>query len=156
MAKDTKIMKQLSDCRLIDIPKICDAKGNLSVLEQGTLPFAIKRVFFLYDIPSHAKRLGHSHYNLQQVLVALSGSFKVVLHDGTKECEFTLNKPYVGLYIPSGIWREIHNFSSGAVCLTIASEPFDEQDYIRDFREYQLFKNRVGQSIVGHPHVDPQ
>lgn len=123
--------------RIIKIPKIEDARGNLSVIENDIVPFKIKRVYYLYDVPAGAERGGHAHKKLQQFLVALSGSFDVVLNDGIKEQTITLNKPFEGLLIKNGIWRELKNFSSGSVCLVIASEVFDEADYIRDFEKYK-------------------
>lgn len=122
--------------QIIAIPKIEERRGNLSVIENDTVPFDIKRVYYLYDVPSGAERGGHAHKNLQQFLVALSGSFDVVLNDGKEERIVTLNKPYQGLLINSGIWRELQNFSSGSVCLVVASEVYVEEDYIRDFDEF--------------------
>jgi len=127
--------------RIIAIPKIEDRRGNLSVIENDTVPFDIKRVYYLYDVPSGAERGGHAHKNLQQFLVALSGSFDVVLNNGNEERIITLNKPYEGLLINSGIWRELQNFSSGSVCLVVASEVYIEDDYIRDFDQFKRFKN---------------
>lgn len=127
--------------RIIAIPKIEDRRGNLSVIENDTVPFDIKRVYYLYDVPSGAERGGHAHKNLQQFLVALSGSFDVVLNDGNEERIITLNKPYEGLLINSGIWRELQNFSSGSVCLVVASEVYIEDDYIRDFDEFIKYKS---------------
>jgi len=127
--------------RIIAIPKIEDRRGNLSVIENDTAPFDIKRVYYLYDVPSGAERGGHAHKNLQQFLVALSGSFDVVLNDGNEERIITLNKPYEGLLINSGIWRELQNFSSGSVCLVVASEVYIEDDYIRDFDEFIKYKS---------------
>ncbi len=118
---------------IIDIPKIENALGNIAVIENGSIPFDIKRCYYLYDIPSSAKRGGHSHKNLSQILIAISGSFDVVLHDGISSQTVTLNKPDKGLLIKSNMWRELENFSSGAVCLVLASEVFLEEDYIRDF-----------------------
>ncbi|MFV0541270.1 MAG: sugar 3,4-ketoisomerase [Aestuariibaculum sp.] len=122
--------------KLIQLPKIEDRRGNLSVIENQTVPFDIKRVYYLYDVPAGAERGGHAHKELQQFLVALSGSFDVFLHDGKQQSTITLNKPYEGLLIPKGVWREIKNFSSGSVCLALASEVFDESDYIRDFDDF--------------------
>lgn len=128
--------------QLIALPKIEDRRGNLSVIENDTIPFDIKRVYYVYDIPSGAERGGHAHKNLQQFLVALSGSFDVILNDGKDESTIILNKPNVGLLINSGIWRELKNFSSGAVCLVVASEVYIEDDYIRDFDEFINYSNR--------------
>ncbi len=122
------------------IQKIEDRRGNLSVIEKDTIPFEIKRVYYLYDVPAGAERGGHAHKNLQQFLVALAGSFEVVLNDGEHEKTITLNKPYEGLLIKSGIWRELKNFSSGAVCLVVASEVYKEEDYIRDFDAFKSWK----------------
>lgn len=127
--------------QIIAIPKIEERRGNLSVIENDTIPFDIKRVYYLYDVPSGAERGGHAHKDLQQFLVALSGSFDVVLNDGKEQQIITLNKPYEGLLINSGIWRELQNFSSGSVCLVVASEVYIEEDYIRDFEEFKAFKN---------------
>lgn len=117
---------------IIDIPKITDPRGNLAVIEGNTVPFDIKRVYYLFDVPSSSHRGGHAHKELQQLLVALSGSFDVVLNDGESEQVITLNKPDKGLLIPVRTWRELQNFSSGAVCMVIASHTYDESDYIRD------------------------
>jgi hypothetical protein len=124
------------EIKLINIPKIEDPRGNLSVIEHEVVPFDIKRVYYLYDVPAGAERGGHAHKKLQQFLVALSGSFDVLLNDGKVEKTFTLNKPFEGLLITKGIWRELKNFSSGAVCLVVASEVFEETDYIRDFEDF--------------------
>lgn len=118
---------------IIDIPKIENVLGNIAVIENEVIPFEIKRVYYLFDIPSSSKRGGHSHKKLQQVLIAISGSFDVVLKDGITEKTITLNKPDKGLLIKNDTWRELENFSSGAVCLVLASATFDEEDYIRDF-----------------------
>lgn len=126
---------------LIKIPKIEDPRGNLSVIENDIVPFDIKRVYYLYDVPAGAERGGHAHKKLQQFLVALSGSFEVVLNDGNVEQIITLNKPFEGLLIKNEIWRELKNFSSGAVCLVVASEVFNEEDYIRDFNDFLSFVN---------------
>jgi oxalate decarboxylase/phosphoglucose isomerase-like protein (cupin superfamily) len=129
--------------QIISIPKIEERRGNLSVIENDTVPFDIKRVYYLYDVPSGAERGGHAHKNLQQFLVALSGSFDVVLNDGNEERIITLNKPYEGLLINSGIWRELQNFSSGSVCLVVASDVYIEDDYIRDFDEFMCSKKTI-------------
>ena len=125
---------------LIAIPKIEDNRGNLSVIEDNVIPFEMKRVYYLYDVPSGAERGGHSHKEQKEFLIALSGSFDVILNDGNEIKTITLNKPFKGLLINPGIWRELNNFSSGSVCLVIASAVFDENDYIREFDEFMSFK----------------
>lgn len=134
------------DINLISIPKIHDVRGNLSVIEGDTIPFPLKRVYYLYDVPSGSERGGHSHINQQEVLVAISGSFDVLLNDGVNEKIVTLNRPNIGLLLPTGIWRELQNFSSGSVCLVLASDVFDEDDYIRDYNEFKSFKNGTSNS----------
>ena len=121
---------------ILDIPKIENSLGNIAVVENNVIPFEIKRVYYLYDIPSSAKRGGHAHKELQQVLIAISGSFDVVLKDGNSVKIIALNKPDKGLLINYNIWRELENFSSGAVCLVLASDIFKEEDYIRDYDEF--------------------
>lgn len=122
--------------QLIHIPKIEDPRGNLSVIEHEVVPFDIKRVYYLYDVPAGAERGGHAHIQQRECLIALSGSFEVILNDGKTEKTITLNKPFEGLLINEGIWRELKNFSSGSVCLVIASDVFEEADYIRDFQAF--------------------
>lgn len=134
-------MSTLQNCKILSIPKIEDPRGNLSVIENDVIPFDIKRVYYLYDVPSGAERGGHSHKEQQEFLVALSGSFDVILNDGKVEKTVTLNKPFEGLLITSGIWRELKNFSSGAVCLVIASDVFLEEDYIREFEDFLKSKS---------------
>ena len=119
--------------RLISIPVIEDVRGNLAFIEKDTIPFEFKRVYYLFDIPSNSFRGGHSHINQQEFLVALSGSFEVVLDNGSEKETYLLNKPNVGLKIETGIWRELQNFSSGAVCLVLASDVFEETDYVRSY-----------------------
>ncbi|MQP24955.1 WxcM-like domain-containing protein [Flavobacterium sp. LMO8] len=134
-------MSTIQDCKLLNIPKIEDPRGNLSVIENNVIPFEIERVYYLYDVPSGAERGGHSHKEQQEFLVALSGSFDVILNDGNQQKTVTLNKPFQGLLITNGIWRELKNFSSGAVCLVIASDVFSEEDYIREFSEFLVTKS---------------
>ncbi len=136
-------MTTIHDSVTLDIIKIHDTRGNLSVVEGDAIPFVMKRVYYLYDVPSGATRGGHSHKNQQELLVALSGSFDVILNDGNEQKTVTLNKPNVGLLIVNGIWRELQNFSSGSVCLVLASDIFEEEDYIRDFEDFKLSKNGV-------------
>ena len=134
-------MSTLQHCKILSVPKIEDPRGNLSVIENDVIPFEMKRVYYLYDVPSGAERGGHSHKEQQEFLVALSGSFDVILHDGQHEKVVSLNKPFEGLLITNGIWRELKNFSSGAVCLIIASAVFEEEDYIRVFQNFLKSKN---------------
>ena len=130
--------RSIDDVEIISIPKIIDEKGRgkLSVIEKSTIPFEIKRVYYLYDVPSDAFRGGHAHKNLIQFMIALSGSFEVKIDDGSNNKKVMLNKPNQGLLIPSGIWREMDNFSAGSVCLVLASEFFDENDYFRDYNTF--------------------
>ncbi|WP_333808153.1 sugar 3,4-ketoisomerase [Flavobacterium sp.] len=134
-------MSTLQNCKILSLPKIEDPRGNLSVIENNVIPFEIKRVYYLYDVPSGAERGGHSHKEQKEFLVALSGSFDVILNDGNQQKTVTLNKPFEGLLITNGIWRELKNFSSGAVCLVIASDVFSEEDYIREFEEFLTTKS---------------
>ncbi|HEY4628520.1 MAG TPA: FdtA/QdtA family cupin domain-containing protein [Flavobacterium sp.] len=134
-------MTTTTDIRLIEIPKICDSRGNLSVIEGDTIPFVSKRVYYLYDVPSGGERGGHAHKEQLELLIAVSGSFDVVLNDGSSIKKIALNKPNIGLLIPIGIWRELENFSSGSVCLVLASDEFDEADYIRDYDIFKSFKH---------------
>ena len=124
---------------IIDIPKIENPFGSIAIIEKDVIPFEIKRVYYLYDVPSSAQRGGHAHENLNQILIALSGSFDVVLKDGSETQIITLNKPNKGLLIKTNIWRELENFSSGSVCLVLASEVFDENDYIRDYQDFLAY-----------------
>ena len=127
----------LAECHLIEFPKITDPRGNLTFIEQGRhVPFEIKRVYYLYDVPGGATRAGHAHKTLQQVLIAIAGSFDVLLDDGKEKQLYQLNRSYCGLYVYPLTWRMIDNFSSGAVCLSIVSELFDEKDYLRDYDEF--------------------
>lgn len=126
---------QIEKVKIIDIPKIVDeqGRGNLAVIEKDTFPFDIKRVYFLYDVPSDAYRGGHAHKDVSELLIAISGSFEVLLDDGHSKQKIMLNKPTKGLLIPTGVWRELDNFASGSVCLVLASDEFNESDYIRDY-----------------------
>ena len=136
--------RSIDDVEIISIPKIIDEKGRgkLSVIEKSIIPFEIKRVYYLYDVPSDAFRGGHAHKNLIQFMIALSGSFEVKIDDGSNNKSVMLNKPNQGLLIPSGIWREMDNFSAGSVCLVLASEFFDESDYFRDYNTFLNYKKQ--------------
>jgi hypothetical protein len=124
-------------CRLIDLPRISDPRGNLTFVEGGRhVPFEIKRVYYLYDVPGGAERGGHAHKELHQLIIAMSGSFDVVLDDGHQKRRVHLNRSYCGLYVCPMIWRELNNFSSGSVCMVLASRLFDEADYYRDYDEF--------------------
>ena len=125
--------------RVINLPKIEDPRGNLSVIEKKNIPFAVKRVYYLYDVPSGAERGGHAHINQQEFIIAVSGSFDVVLNDGISDNTFSLNNPSSGLYVGNDTWRELKNFSSGAVCLVVSSGEFDETDYIREFEDFKSY-----------------
>ena len=130
------------DCSVIELPKITSISGNITPLASNEdIPFSIKRIYYLYDIPAGETRGGHAHKSLQQLIVAASGSFDVVLDDGKIKRTVNLNRPHFGLYIKSGIWRELSNFSSGAVLLVLASQPYDEEDYIRDYIKFKLYSN---------------
>ncbi len=126
------------DCKVFELPVIHAPEGNLTFIEaQEHVPFDIARVYYLYDVPGGATRGGHGHKELEQLMIAMSGSFEVVLDDGSEQRTVTLSRSYVGLYIPPMIWREIVNFSSGSVCMVLASARFDEGDYFRDYEEFR-------------------
>ena len=129
-------MNSIENVSIIEIPKVHDERGNLAVIEKEVIPFEIKRVYYLYDVPSDSFRGGHAHKEQESIIIALSGSFEVIVDDGTSKKRIMLNKPNQGLYVPTQIWREIDNFSSGAVCLVLASTTFDESEYIRDYSEF--------------------
>lgn len=135
-------MTNINDVIRIEIPKIKDPRGNLSVVEKDVIPFEMKRVYYLYDVPSDSSRGGHSHIQQQEFLIALSGSFDVLLDDGKEKKIVTLNKPNKGLLIVEGIWRELNNFSAGSVCLVISSDVFLEEDYIRDYANFLKQKHQ--------------
>jgi hypothetical protein len=125
-------------CRIIDLPRVYEARGNLSFVEgQVHVPFDIKRVYYLYDVPGGSERGAHAHRALHQFMIAMSGSFDVILDDGEREHRFHLNRSYYGLYIPPMHWRLLNNFSSGSVCMVLASEHYDAADYYRDYEDFR-------------------
>ena len=140
-------MKKTSihDCLLIPLPKIITEAGSITAINGlADLPFEIKRVYYLYDVPGGIDRGGHAHKELQQLIVAASGSFDLVINDGQQKMMFNLNRPFWGVLMPSGLWRELTNFSSGSICLVLGSQEYNESDYIRDFNEYLLYKRKYG------------
>lgn len=127
----------LEDCQIVELPKISDPRGNLTFVEnQKHIPFDIKRVYYTYDVPGGAERGGHAHKELKQLIIPMSGSFDIALDDGFQKRKFRLNRSYFGLYVCPMIWREIENFSSGSVCMVLASEFYSEADYYRDYDEF--------------------
>jgi len=127
----------ITDCRIIDLPKIQDHRGNLTFIESGRhVPFEIKRTYYLYDVPGGASRAAHGHRHLHQLMIAMSGSFNVTLDDGFDKRVFQLNRCYYGLYVPPMMWRDLDNFSSGAVCMVLASDFYDEGDYFRNYSDF--------------------
>lgn len=133
----------LSDCHILELPRIYRPSGNITAVNNEIeIPFAVKRVYYLYDVPGGEARGGHAHKALQQLIVAASGSFDITLADGVNKKTFTLSRPYKGLYVPPGLWRELDNFSSGAICLVLASTRYTEDDYIRDFAQFTEYKSK--------------
>ena len=130
------------DCRIITLPSIeSERKGRLTAIYNSEhIPFDVKRVYYLYDVPAGSERGGHAHRELEQLIISVSGSFDVVVKDGAHEKTFTLNRPFYGLYMPQQLWRELTNFSAGSICLVLASALYDEQDYIRDYEQFIAFK----------------
>jgi hypothetical protein len=130
------------DCCMIELPKIQNSAGNITAIEGiKTLPFEVKRVFYLYDIPAGESRGAHAHKNCHQFLVAASGSFEVMVDDGINKKNINLNRPFYGLHIPPGIWAHELNFSAGAICLVLTSQKYIENDYIRSYKEYVIWKS---------------
>jgi hypothetical protein len=137
-----KFISDIHNCNVVELTKIHNPAGNITIIQNGGhQPFDIKRVYYLYDVPGGAERGGHAHKSLYQLIVAASGSFDVILDDGANKKIVELNRPYYGLLIVPGIWREIVNFSSGAICLVLASSKYEKEDYIRDYQEFQRFKD---------------
>ena len=140
--RDRSEFMSLTECRIIDLPKISDPRGNLTFIEGGRhVPFEIKRVYYLYDVPGGTERGGHAHKSLHQLIIALSGSFDVILDDGTQKKRFHLNRSYYGMYVCPMIWRELDNFSSASVCMVLASNLYDEADYYRDYGAFVQAQN---------------
>jgi hypothetical protein len=136
------------NCSVIELNKVHNRSGNLTALEDRMhIPFNVKRLYYLYDVPGGAERGGHAHRGLQQLIVAASGCFDVVLDDGKNRKVVELNRPYYGLHVIPGIWRELINFSSGAICLVLASEKYDAEDYIRDYNEFLKFSDESSSNI---------
>jgi dTDP-4-dehydrorhamnose 3,5-epimerase-like enzyme len=129
----------------VDLPKIVDHRGNLTFIE-GTkhIPFLIRRAYYLYDVPAGAERGGHAHKTCHEFIIAASGSFTVVIDDGRKLQKFFLNRPHYGLYVPTMVWRELENFSSGSICLVLSSEVYDESDYYRDYQKFRVALKKEG------------
>jgi hypothetical protein len=135
----------LSDCKLISLPRVQDPRGNLTFIEGGHhVDFDIQRVYYLYDVPGGSERGGHAHKALRQLIIAMSGSFDVLLDDGEEQKRFHLNRSYVGLYVCPMIWRQLDNFSSGSVCMVLASNRYDEADYFRDYGDFLRARGRHG------------
>ena len=127
----------LEDCKIVELPRVNDPRGNLTFIEGGRhVPFEIRRVYYLYDVPGGATRAGHGHKKLEEFMVAMSGSFDVLLDDGHEKRRYHLNRSFYGLYIPPLVWRELENFSSGSVCMVLASRVYSEADYFRDYDEF--------------------
>jgi dTDP-4-dehydrorhamnose 3,5-epimerase-like enzyme len=135
-------MTTIEDVRIIELPKFTDPRGNLSFVEQlNHIPFEIKRTYWLYDVPGGECRGGHAYWENQELIIALSGSFDVVLDDGLEKTIYYLNRSYYGLYVPKGIWREMENFSTNSLALVLSSTPYDEKDYIYDYDEFVRLKH---------------
>jgi hypothetical protein len=132
----------VDDCRTVELPKIAAESGNITAINSSLeIPFDIKRVYYLYDVPAAEERGGHAHKELQQIIIAAMGSFDLVIDDGEKKKIITLNRPFTGVYIVPGIWRELKNFSAGSICLVLASNIYDENDYIRDIDKFRKYKD---------------
>ena len=132
----------VNDCRIIELPKFLDERGNLSFAEQNNhIPFEIQRTYWIYDVPGGENRGGHAFVHTEEFIIALSGSFDVIVDDGDNKRTFALNRSYYGLYIPNGLWRELNNFSTNSLALEFASTQYDPTDYIRDYDEYLKMRN---------------
>jgi WxcM-like, C-terminal len=130
------------DCNILQLPRVFNPAGNITAVNNSKeVPFNIERVYYLFDVPGGEARGGHAHKNLQQLIVAASGSFDIIIDDGNVKRTFHLSRPYTGLYMPAGLWRELDNFSSGSICLVLASIQYDEADYIRDYAKFKEWKS---------------
>jgi len=137
-------MSKISDCKIIQFPKIYDPRGNLTFLEgREHIPFTISRVYWLYDVPGGETRGGHAYKKLQEIVISLSGSFDLILDDGRDKWKFSLNRSYFGVYVPNMIWRTLENFSTNSFCLILSSLPFSEEDYLRDYKEFKKLKSSI-------------
>lgn len=137
------------DCSIVHLPKVHNRSGNITALENDkTIPFKVRRVYYLYDVPGGAERGGHAHRKLQQFIIAAGGAFDVLLDDGLNKKLVRLDRPYIGLHVVPGIWREILDFSSGAICLVLASEKYEEDDYIRDHGDFKRFRSGDDPPVV--------
>jgi hypothetical protein len=142
-------MPTVFDCSLIHFPKIKSPAGSLTALVNDIhIPFSISRVYYLYDVPGGESRGGHAHRNLEQIIIAAGGSFDVTIDDGASKRTISLNRPYMGLHLKPGMWRDLSNFSSGAICLVLASELYSEDDYIRDYDEFLIFSNNKRINLI--------
>lgn len=155
MNNDSHAVSDINLCGMVDLPRHFDPNGNLTVVENTEIfPFTVKRVFYLYDVPADSERGGHSHFKAKELIVAVSGSFDVSLHDGQEKRTFHLDRPYKALYIESGIWRTLHNFSSGSVCLALTSEKYDEADYVRSFKEFMILASNKHRRLKHYKFLD--
>ena len=132
----------ISDIRCVELIRITDYNGSISVVQNSLdIPFDVRRIYYLYDIPSGSERGGHAHKILQQIIIAASGSFDIILDDGQHKTTINLNRPNLGLLLPPGLWRELNNFSSGSICLVLASHEYSEEDYILEYEDFLNFKH---------------
>lgn len=139
----------VNECKVLSLPKIADGRGNLSIIEENNhIPFKIERAYWIYDVPGGEERGGHAYRKTREFIVALSGSFDVVINDGTEERTFNLNRSYKGLYVPSGLWRVMRNFSTNSLALILASTEYDGDDYIMDYESYKQWKNDEGSDCL--------
>lgn len=140
-----RIVSDIHSCNVVELSKISRPEGNITIVQNGqNQPFNVRRVYYLYDVPGGSERGGHAHKHLYQLVVAASGSFDVIIDDGSNKKIVQLNRPYYGLLVVPGIWRELVNFSSGAICLVLASEKYSEEDYIRTYEDFICYRKKTG------------